>query len=171
MSPRASHGRYLQTCGSVTCVDPRCVPEAFFGPDIRAAVFRNAGGRATEDAVRTFNVLRALIDLKLVAIVHHTGTGTSTSPFRPSTSGAYSQVDCGMGHVTEDEVRAYAKSKNPAAAADVDKIDFGLWKEEHLQDTVREDVRKLRAEKSLEGMEVLGFVLDTQTGVVTELEI
>lgn len=74
-----------------------------------------------------------------------------------------------MGHITDDEVREYAKSKNPAAAADVDKIDFCLWKEEHLQQTVREDVRKLREEKSLDGLEIYGFVLDTQTGVVTEV--
>ncbi|KAE8556394.1 hypothetical protein EYB25_001095 [Talaromyces marneffei] len=79
--------------------------------------------------------------------------------------------DCGMTHVTEDEIRDYAKSKNPAAAAIVDKIDFGLWKEEHLEDSVRKDVRKLREEKSLDGIEVFGFVLDTQTAVVTEVQV
>uniref|UniRef100_A0A093W3Y9 Uncharacterized protein n=1 Tax=Talaromyces marneffei PM1 TaxID=1077442 RepID=A0A093W3Y9_TALMA len=80
-------------------------------------------------------------------------------------------IHCGMTHVTEDEIRDYAKSKNPAAAAIVDKIDFGLWKEEHLEDSVRKDVRKLREEKSLDGIEVFGFVLDTQTAVVTEVQV
>lgn len=83
---------------------------------------------------------------------------------------AYSQVDCGVSHVTENEIREFAKSKNPAAAADVDKIDFRLWKEEQLEETVREDVRKLREEKSLDGMEIYGFVLDTQTGAVKEVD-
>jgi carbonic anhydrase len=74
-------------------------------------------------------------------------------------------------HITDDEVREFAKAKNPAAAADVDKIDFGLWRAEHLEESVREDVRKLRQEKSLDGMEVLGFVLETQTGAVREIEV
>lgn len=58
---------------SVTCVDPRCVPEAFFGPDLQAAVHRNGGGRATDDVVRTLNLLRALVHMKTVVVVHHTG--------------------------------------------------------------------------------------------------
>lgn len=76
-----------------------------------------------------------------------------------------------MTHVTEEEIREYAKSKNPEAAAIVDKIDFDLWKEEHLEDSVRKDVRKLREEKSLDGIEVFGFVLDTQTALVTAVQV
>lgn len=69
-------------------------------------------------------------------------------------------VDCVMSHVGEDGIRHFAKSKN--TAANVDSIDFGVWKE---------DVRKLRDEKSLDGLEVYGFTLDTQTGVVEEVNI
>ena len=76
-----------------------------------------------------------------------------------------------MTHVTEDEIREYAKSKNPEAAAVVDKMDFDLWREEHLEESVKKDVRKLREEKSLDGIEVFGFVLDTQTAVVTEVQV
>jgi carbonic anhydrase len=76
-----------------------------------------------------------------------------------------------VSHVTNDEVRAFAKSKNPAAAANVDKMDFGVWKAENLDVTVREDVLKLREEKSLHGLEVYGFVLDTHTGVVREVDV
>ena len=76
-----------------------------------------------------------------------------------------------MTHVTEEEIREYSKSKNPEAAAIVDNIDFDLWKEEHLEESVKKDVRKLRDEKSLDGIEVFGFVLDTQTAVVTEVKV
>lgn len=58
---------------TVTCLDPRCVPEAFFGPGFRGAVIRNAGGRATDDAVRSLTVLKTLAGMKTVAVVHHTG--------------------------------------------------------------------------------------------------
>ncbi|EXJ61929.1 carbonate dehydratase [Cladophialophora yegresii CBS 114405] len=117
---------------------------------MRAAVFRNAGGRVTEDVIRSLHILRAVVSLELVAIVHHT--------------------DCGMSHATDQEVRAFAKPKTAAAAAVVDKMDFGMWKEEHLDETVKEDIRKLREETSLGDLEVLGFVLDTQKGAVREVE-
>lgn len=57
----------------MTCLDPRCVPETFFGPGFDGPVFRNAGGRATDDAIRSFTLLRGLIGLKNVAVIHHTG--------------------------------------------------------------------------------------------------
>jgi len=76
-----------------------------------------------------------------------------------------------LNHVTEDEIRDFAKAKNPDAAADVEKMDFGLWKKEHLEQSIKEDVLKLRAEKSLDGLEVYGFALETQTGAVREISI
>lgn len=76
-----------------------------------------------------------------------------------------------MTHITEDEIQDFAKAKNPDAAADVEKMDFGLWKNEHFEQSIKEDVLKLRAEKSLDGLEVYGFALETQTGVVKEINI
>lgn len=76
-----------------------------------------------------------------------------------------------MTHLTQEEIREDAKSRNPEAAAIVDKIDFDLWKAEDLEESVKTDVRKLRENKSLVGMEVFGFKLDTQTGVVTEVQV
>ena len=58
----------------MTCLDPRCVPEQFLGPDIRAGVIRNAGGRVSEDVMRSVLAIRALMDAKILMVVHHTGT-------------------------------------------------------------------------------------------------
>lgn len=58
----------------LTCLDPRTVPEQFFGPDLRAGVVRNAGGRAGPDAITSIVTLRTLMDTKNIAVVHHTGT-------------------------------------------------------------------------------------------------
>jgi len=68
-----NHAKHETFC-LVTCVDPRTIPEQFFGPGLRASVYRNAGGRATDDVVRTLNILRPLGNVKLVLVVHHTGT-------------------------------------------------------------------------------------------------
>lgn len=57
-------------------MDPRVVPEQFLGPEAKVAVFRNAGGRATKDVVRTITVVRSLIlnaERVAVMVVHHTG--------------------------------------------------------------------------------------------------
>lgn len=60
----------------VTCMDPRVVPEQFLGPKAQLAVFRNAGGRATPDVVRTITVLQSLgfqAEQATVLVIHHTG--------------------------------------------------------------------------------------------------
>ena len=56
----------------VTCLDPRCVPEQFF-PDGGFAAVRNAGGRATKDAINSITVLSVLAGVGLILVVHHTG--------------------------------------------------------------------------------------------------
>jgi carbonic anhydrase len=76
-----------------------------------------------------------------------------------------------MGVVTEAEIHEFSKSKNPDAAAAVKEIDFRLWEEENLDETVKEDVRKLREEKTLSGLEVCGYVLETQKGLLRQVEI
>ena len=63
---------------TVTCMDPRVVPEQFLGAESRTAVFRNAGGRVSPDVVRTITVLRSLAfkaERATVMVVHHTGEG------------------------------------------------------------------------------------------------
>jgi carbonic anhydrase len=57
----------------VTCSDPRCRPDQYFGSDFFGPVHKNAGGRATDDAIRSFNVLRSIVYLKAICVVHHTG--------------------------------------------------------------------------------------------------
>lgn len=59
---------------AVTCLDPRSVPEQFFGPELGAAVIRNAGGRATKDVITSITVLRSLANAAAVFVIHHTGT-------------------------------------------------------------------------------------------------
>ena len=57
----------------MTCLDPRCVPEQYFGSGVGAGVIRNAGGRATKDAITSMTVLRSLAVSSTVLVVHHTG--------------------------------------------------------------------------------------------------
>lgn len=58
-------------------MDPRCDPVRFLGGDVIFGSVRNAGGRITDDAIRSIVVLRSLNTVSeggTVAVVHHTGT-------------------------------------------------------------------------------------------------
>ena len=55
------------------------MPEQFFGPGLGSAVIRNAGGRATKDAIRSITVLRSLANAASVFVIHHTGSRRAPS--------------------------------------------------------------------------------------------
>lgn len=62
----------------LTCIDSRVDPHAILdlGPG-DAKVVRNAGGRATPDAVRSLMVATHLLGVTRVAVVHHTDCGNA----------------------------------------------------------------------------------------------
>ncbi|KAF3768754.1 carbonic anhydrase, partial [Cryphonectria parasitica EP155] len=118
----------------LTCLDPRCVPETFFGPDYVGATFRNAGGRATDDAIRSLTLLKALGGLKTIAVVHHN--------------------DCGVMHVTSEDIVSKVAQDGAVAKADAEKTDYKLFTTDQLEESVREDVRTLRNVPTLAGINV-----------------
>jgi hypothetical protein len=77
-----------------------------------------------------------------------------------------------MTHLTNVEIVETAKSRTPAAVEEVDSIkDYGCFTKEQFEQTIREDVLQLRAAKALEGMDILGFAMDIDNGVVKPLDI
>src|SRR4029453_18358550 len=69
----------------LTCIDARIDPARVLGLDIGDAhVIRNAGGRATDDAVRSLLISSWLLGTREFLVIHHT--------------------DCGMGRFTDDAV-------------------------------------------------------------------
>lgn len=135
----------------VTCLDPRCVPERSFGPEFFGPVIRNAGGRVNRDVVASLVILRTLGDLSGVVVVHHT--------------------DCGIVNTTDDIIRSEAKERTPDAVSDIDALTWGCIPEEEFEAAIVDDVRKLKAEKVLGGVEVRGMALDTFTNEVREIEV
>ncbi|KAJ4418575.1 hypothetical protein N0V82_005460 [Gnomoniopsis sp. IMI 355080] len=134
----------------LTCLDPRCVPEDFFGPSMGGAVFRNAGGRVTDDVIRSITALRAVADMRTIAVVHHT--------------------DCGVMHVTPQDIVNKVAESGTAAGAAAEKIDYKLFSFDEFEQSIKDDVRALQEAPTLEGMNVYGFKLDTFTGKVEAVE-
>lgn len=57
----------------VTCMDARLHPEKFLGLEMGDAhVIRNAGGRVSEDAVRSLVISERLLGTDEIVVVHHT---------------------------------------------------------------------------------------------------
>ncbi|KKY32299.1 putative carbonic anhydrase [Diaporthe ampelina] len=135
----------------LTCLDPRCVPETFFGPGFDGGVIRNAGGRATDDAVRSLTLLRGLAGLRNVVVIHHT--------------------DCGVMHVTHKEVVDTVAAEGPGAKRAAEEIDYKLFSSDEFEESVRQDVRLLRSAETLAGVDVFGFKLDTFTGKIEPVEV
>ncbi|HEU5097759.1 MAG TPA: carbonic anhydrase, partial [Roseiflexaceae bacterium] len=63
----------------VTCMDARLHPEKFLGLDVGDAhVIRNAGGRASEDALRSLAISERLLGTTEIVVIHHTDCGMLT---------------------------------------------------------------------------------------------
>ena len=72
--------------------------------------------------------------------------------------------------MTEADLRADVKRRTPDAAVEETGEPYGCFAAEDFEATIREDVETLRGAKVLAGVQVRGFALETETGVVREVE-
>jgi carbonic anhydrase len=67
----------------VTCMDARLDPAKFLGLEIGDAhVIRNAGGRVSEDALRSLVISERLLGTTEIVVIHHTGLRHADLPER-----------------------------------------------------------------------------------------
>ncbi len=63
----------------LTCMDARLDPARFLGlEEGDAHVIRNAGGRASDDAIRSLAISEQLLGTNEVVVIHHTDCGMLT---------------------------------------------------------------------------------------------
>jgi len=130
----------------LTCIDARIDPARALGLDIGDAhVLRNAGGRASDDAIRSLVISSWLLGTREFAVIHHT--------------------DCGMTMFTNDVLRDKIRDENGVDVGDTDFLPFP-----DLDQSVRDDVQTLRSLDSLpDGVEVSGYVYDVRSGAIREV--
>jgi carbonic anhydrase len=65
----------------VTCIDSRIEPLAMLGlAPGDAKILRNAGGRVTEDVLRSLTIATSLLSVTRIAVIHHTACALITGP-------------------------------------------------------------------------------------------
>jgi len=130
----------IQHLAVLTCMDARVLAPRFLGLGIGDAhVIRNAGGRASDDAIRSLILSSRLLQTREFFVIQHT--------------------DCGMLHVTNEDMRERLEAETGAPAADIDFLPI-----DDLERCVREDVEKLRTSPFFQEIHVAGFIYDVRTG-------
>jgi carbonic anhydrase len=149
----------------LTCMDARLDPAKFAGlAEGDAHVIRNAGGRASDDAIRSLVISYKLLGTREWFVIHHT--------------------DCGMLTFTNDIIRdLLSKSRETArieAGAwtdtdDGDGSDAGQYVEwltiRDLAQSVVDDVTRIRTHPLVPGrIPVYGYIYDVSNGKLLEVE-
>jgi carbonic anhydrase len=129
----------------LTCIDARVDPATSLGLDLGDAhVIRNAGGRATEDAIRSLLISSWLLGTREFAVIHHT--------------------DCGMTKFTDPVLRDMIRDQ-AGVEVDMEFLSF-----EDPEQSARDDVDAIRGTKGFpDGVTVSGHVYDVRTGRLHEV--
>jgi carbonic anhydrase len=125
----------------VTCMDARIEPLAVLGLGLgEAHVMRNAGGRVSDDVVRSLAVSTHVLGVSTVVVMHHTA--------------------CGMAAVDEDGLRRLVGDATGEDCSDMEFLTIA-----DPEEALRADVRRL-LDSPLLSVDVAGFVYDVTDGRV-----
>jgi carbonic anhydrase len=130
----------------VTCMDARIHPEKALGLEIGDAhMIRNAGGRVSDDAVRSLVISSRILGTNEFAVIHHT--------------------DCGMLTFTNAEFRTQLREETGEDASHVDFLPFP-----DLEQSVRDDVAAILESPFIDdSIPVSGYIYDVRTGSVDQV--
>jgi carbonic anhydrase len=148
----------------LTCMDARLDPAKFAGlAEGDAHVIRNAGGRASDDAIRSLVISYKLLDTREWFVIHHT--------------------NCGMEFFTNDVIRGLLTNSLETAALtdkgfqDVGKgpgsragefIEWLTIRDQHQ--SVRDDVQRIREHPLVPNkIAIYGYIYDVKSGRLLEV--
>ena len=149
----------------LTCMDARLDPAKYAGlAEGDAHVIRNAGGRASDDAIRSLVISYKLLGTKEFFIVHHT--------------------DCGMEFFTNDSISDLLSKSLETAALDENGFhDVGkgpgstegkyinFLTVSDREGAVIEDVQRVRNHPLVpKSIPVYGYIYDVKSGKLIEVE-
>ena len=134
----------------LTCMDARLDPAKYAGlSEGDAHVIRNAGGRATDDAIRSLVISHKLLGTNEWFVIHHT--------------------ECGMESFNEEKMRSLLEESLGTQELEPDAyLDWlTLAQREH---SVLDDVTRIRAHPVVpKAIPIYGYIFDVKTGRLVEV--
>jgi carbonic anhydrase len=156
--PPARHAAVL------TCMDARLVPSAFAGLiEGDAHIIRNAGGRASDDAIRSLVISYKLLGTREWFVIHHTGCGMET--FSDELMGGLLEQSLETAQLTDDGWKDVGEGPGSPSGHYVRWLTFSS-----VEESVTEDVRRIREHPLVPtGIPIYGLVYDVKSGRLREV--
>ena len=134
-----------QKLAVLACMDARLTVEDVLGLRTgEAHIIRNAGGLATDDAIRSLVISQTLLGTQEVIVIEHT--------------------DCGMLTFKDDAVRQELAARTGAT------VDLPLLPFENLQDSLRAQLARIRAHPWVKDVPIHGLIYEVETGRLVPIE-
>lgn len=128
----------------LACMDARLDPAKALGlEEGDAHVIRNAGGVASEDAIRSIVISQRLLGTEEIILIHHT--------------------NCGMETFTDDAVKDQIQGDTGIRPA------FALEAFPKAEDDVKQTAARIRANPFVPHKQIRGFVYEVETGKLREV--
>lgn len=129
----------------LACMDARMDIHKILGlSEGDAHVIRNAGGVASQDAIRSLLISQRLLGTEEIVLIHHT--------------------NCGMTTFDEGELKRQIEQEAGVAP------DFPLGAFSDLEDNLRGSITSIRENPFIPNDRVRGFIYDVQTGRLREVD-
>jgi carbonic anhydrase len=131
----------------LACMDARLDVHKILGlEEGDAHVIRNAGGVATDDAIRSLVISQRLLGTEEIVLIHHT--------------------DCGMLTFRDDELKSAIQKETGI------RPQFALEAFGDLEEDVRQSIRRIEVSPFIpKKTGVRGFVYDVKSGKLDEVEV
>ena len=148
----------------LTCMDARLDPAKYAGlAEGDAHVIRNAGGRASDDAIRSLVISYKLLGTKEWFVIHHTDCGMET--FNSEIMGDL--LASSLKTASFDESGWHDSGKGPGTADG--KFIQWLTISDQAQ-SVTEDVKRIRSNSMVPAdIPIYGYIYDCKTGRLIEV--
>lgn len=161
----------------LTCMDARLLPNEFMGFDAGDIhLIRNAGGRASDDAIRSLVISSQLLQTNQFFVVHHTDCGMQRFTDKSinellSSSLESNQIPnyCNVTLKKTDKKSTHVCNKGNGCGGEKSCVNYQsidwLTIQNGLFESVFEDVKKIRNHPLIAPeIPIYGFIFDVMTG-------
>ena len=148
----------------LTCMDARLDPAKYAGlEEGDAHVIRNAGGRASDDAIRSLVISYKLLGTNEFYVIHHTDCGMMT--FKNEIMGNLLSSSLETAEIGDNGWADAGKGPGSEAGRDIDWLTFT-----DPSESVIDDVKTIRNHPLVPGyIPIYGMIFNVKTGRLVEV--